>query len=118
MSAICQALSLMKVKHDKYKTAAIEEHRELLRLAEIGRDAEKEVLKTEYRLLEKYINMMPKTYRQRNRNWPIVQEFLQYHTAFAGSTSSIEKCIELGIDPDGYEIKTYSEYKKSVGVMK
>ncbi len=40
MSKICKALSLMKVKHDKQKSEAIEEHRELLRLAKIGEAVE------------------------------------------------------------------------------
>lgn len=69
-----------------------------------------EVLKTEYRLLECFISHMPKTYRKRNINWVIVQAFLQYYTNKAGSTSSIEKCRMLDIDPYGNEIKPYSEY--------
>ncbi len=40
MNKICTVFSLMKVKHDKLKSEAIEEHRELLRLAEIGKRTE------------------------------------------------------------------------------
>lgn len=59
----------------------------------------------EYRLLEAYVNKLPKTYRKSNCNWVIAQEFLQYKTSKQGSTSSIEKCIDLGIDPDGYTLE-------------
>ena len=74
------------------------------------KELENENLKTQYRLLEKYIYSKPKVYRKRNCNWVIVQEFLQYNTSKQGSTSSIEKCIILGINPDSYEIKSYYDY--------
>lgn len=59
----------------------------------------------EYRLLRNFISHMPKTYRKRNCNWVIVQEFLQRGTLKAGSNSSREKCTELGIDPWGYTLE-------------
>jgi len=36
-------------------------------------------------------------------NWAFVQKFLLSHTNHAGSNSSIEHCLFLGIDPDRYE---------------
>ena len=58
-------------------------------------------LDMEYRLLKNFIAHMPNTYRKRNVNWVIVKEFLQRGTSKGGSTSSIEKCRLLGINPDG-----------------
>lgn len=59
----------------------------------------------EFRLLRNFISHMPKTYRKRNCNWIIVQEFLQRGTSKAGSNSSRAKCTELGIDPWGYTLE-------------
>lgn len=59
----------------------------------------------EYRLLRNFISYMPKTYRNRNRNWVIVQDFLQFGTHKGGATSSVAKCRLLGIDPDGYTLE-------------
>jgi hypothetical protein len=65
----------------------------------------------EYRLLGNFIEHMPKTYRLRNVNWVIVKDFLQSGTSKAGSTSSIAKCRELGIDPYGYTLCKEEEIK-------
>lgn len=58
----------------------------------------------EKQVLKNFICMMPKTYRQRNINWIIVRDILLANTSTSGSTSCRNKCIELGIDPDGYSI--------------
>ena len=58
-------------------------------------------LEMEYRLLKNFIAHMPNTYRKKNVNWVIVKDFLQRGTSKGGSTSSVEKCRLLGIDPDG-----------------
>lgn len=63
----------------------------------------------EYRLLRNFIRHMPKTYRKRNCNWVIVQEFLQRGTTRAGRNSSIEKCVEIGIDPWGHTLDKTGE---------
>lgn len=59
----------------------------------------------EYRLLRNFIFYMTQTYRERNRNWVIVQDFLQLGTHKGGAGSSIDKCRILGIDPDGYTLE-------------
>jgi len=59
----------------------------------------------EYRLLENFIFYMTKTYRERNQNWVIVKDFLQLGTHEGGATSSIRKCLILGINPDGYTLE-------------
>lgn len=38
-------------------------------------------------------------------NWVFVQKFLLSHTSKGGSTSSINHCIFLGIDPNGYSLE-------------
>ena len=58
----------------------------------------------ELRILKNYIDNMPKVYRKRNANWVIVQELLMAGTLHAGRTSSIKKCIELGIDAYDYDL--------------
>lgn len=63
------------------------------------------ILEMQLRLLENFINKMPKTYRKRNCNWVIVKDLLQQGTSKGGRTSSIEKCLCLGIDPYSYELK-------------
>lgn len=70
-------------------------------LAEIGRNQ----TENEYRFLKNFITHMPKTYRKRNVNWVIVKNFLMCGTSTGGRASSIQKCIELGIDPDGYNLE-------------
>lgn len=62
-------------------------------------------LDMEYRLLRNFISHMPMTYRKRNCNWVIVQQFLQFGTREGGRTSSVKKCYMLGIDPDGYTLE-------------
>lgn len=62
-------------------------------------------LAMEYRLLRNFISHMPKTYRKRNCNWVIVKDFLQFGTFQGGATSSKNKCLMLGIDPDGYTLE-------------
>ena len=66
---------------------------------------EETILEMQYRLLRNFIDHMPKTYRKKTMNWVIVRDFLQWGTSKGGSTSSIAKCRELGIDPDGYTIE-------------
>lgn len=56
------------------------------------------------RILINFINNMPKVYRKRNQNWQIVRDILLMGTSKSGMTSSIEKCIELKIDPYKYSI--------------
>lgn len=58
-------------------------------------------------ILKNYIQMMPKVYRKRNRNSIVVRDILMYRTSTAGHTSCIRKCIELGIDPDGYNFNEW-----------
>jgi hypothetical protein len=72
---------------------------------ELCEKTEKETLILEYRLLENFIVYMPNTYRKRNCNWVVVKDFLQFGTSRGGRTSSIEKCLLLGIDPDSYTLK-------------
>lgn len=57
----------------------------------------------ELRILNNFINNMPKVYRKRKQNWEIVRSILLMGTSKSGMTSSIEKCRELGVDPYGYE---------------
>lgn len=57
----------------------------------------------ELRILNNFINMMPKTYRKRNINRVVVRDLLMSGTSKMGSTSCTKKCIELGIKPDEYE---------------
>jgi len=70
----------------------------------IASDFQDEIKRIELRLLKNHIELMPKVYRKRNTNVSIVQEFLQLGTSQGGRSSSYQKCIELGIDPDGKEI--------------
>lgn len=65
-------------------------------------------LDMEYRLLKNFISHMPKTYRKRKQNWVIVQDFLQLGTREGGTTSSIRKCLMLGIEPDGFTLERRS----------
>ena len=58
----------------------------------------------ELRILKNFINCMTKTYRSRTANWCVVRDILMGGTPKMGSTSCIEKCTILGIDPFGYEI--------------
>lgn len=58
----------------------------------------------EIRIIKNYLKMMPKTYRKRNPNWCVVRDLLMSSTSHSGRTSSINKCIELGIAPDNHEI--------------
>ena len=58
----------------------------------------------ELRILRNYLSMMPKTYRKRTVNFVIVRDLIMQGTGTAGSTSCGKKCVELGIDPYGYEI--------------
>ena len=66
-------------------------------------------LEMELRLLRNFISHMPKTYRKRNQNWVIVKKFLQSGTSKGGSTSSVEKCMLLGINPYGYSLESEVE---------
>jgi len=63
----------------------------------------------ELRILKNYIDNMPKVYRKRHVNFVIVQDILLWGTSTAGKTSCVNKCIELGIDPYGYDL---TEVKK------
>ena len=58
----------------------------------------------ELRILENFIDCMPNAYRKRNRNQAVVRDILLAGTSTMGSTSCYKKCLELGIDPDGYSI--------------
>lgn len=58
----------------------------------------------ELRILRNFINCMPNTYRKRNCNWVVVRDILMNGTSTAGRTSCIRKCVELDIDPYGYEV--------------
>jgi hypothetical protein len=70
-------------------------------------------IKFQLDILRNYIDMMPKTYRKRNRNSVVVRDILMYRKNTAGQTSCIKKCIELGIDPDGYDFKRRGRGKKN-----
>lgn len=59
----------------------------------------------EFKILENFIYMMPKTYRQRNANHVVARDILLRNTSTAGMTSCCIKCRELGIDPYGYDLK-------------
>jgi len=63
-------------------------------------------LEMELRLLKNFISYMPKSYRKRTQNWVVVKNFLQWGTSKGGSTSSIEKCRMLGIDPYGHSVES------------
>ena len=63
-----------------------------------------EIRALELRVLENYIENMTKVYRRRNSNWVVVRDILLIGTSTSGRTSSINKCIELGIDPYEYEL--------------
>jgi hypothetical protein len=58
----------------------------------------------ELRILNNFINCMPKVYRQRSTNTVVVRDILMNGTSTAGKGSCIKKCIELGIDPDGRQL--------------
>lgn len=58
----------------------------------------------ELRILRNFIRMMPKTYRKRTMNRTVVRDILMAGTSTMGSNSCVGKCIELNIDPDGYEL--------------
>ena len=59
----------------------------------------------ELRILRNYLMMMPKAYRKRTVNWLVVRDILMRGTRTEGMTSCISKCIELGIDHSGYDLK-------------
>jgi hypothetical protein len=56
----------------------------------------------ELNILENFLYMMPKTYRNRSQNWVVVRDILLSGTSTGGQTSCIKKCRELGIDPYGH----------------
>lgn len=66
---------------------------------------EQKTYPNELNTIKNVLRIMPKTYRKKSMNWVIVQDILMSSTSFAGSTSSIRKCIELGIDPDSYTLE-------------
>ena len=59
----------------------------------------------ELRILNNFINEMPKIYRTRNANWCVVRDILMQGTSTAGRTSCIDKCIDLGVDPYEYKLQ-------------
>lgn len=59
---------------------------------------------SEIQIVKNYIYHKPKVYRQKNMNWVVVRDILMSGTRNMGSTSCIEKCRELEIDPYAYEI--------------
>lgn len=59
----------------------------------------------ELRILDNFIRNMTKTYRNRHQNWVVVRDILMAGTPTAGSTSCIQKCIDIGINPDGYNLE-------------
>ena len=59
----------------------------------------------ELRILKNFINCMTKAYRNRTINWCVVRDILMVGTSTMGSTSCIEKCTILGIDPFGYKLE-------------
>ncbi len=63
----------------------------------------------ELKIVENFINMMPKVYRQRNANHVVVRNILMNGTSTAGMTSCCVKCMELGIDPYGYDLERIEE---------
>jgi hypothetical protein len=60
--------------------------------------------KYEKNILKNYIGCMTKAYRLRTINWCVVRDILLNGTSTAGKTSSINKCIELDIDPYSYDL--------------
>jgi len=57
------------------------------------------------RILENYLDMMPKVYSKRHSNWVVARDLLLNRTSTAGRTSCIAKCRDLGIDPYGHDLK-------------
>lgn len=64
------------------------------------------MLEYELRILKNFIDMMPKIYRKRNQNYVVVRDILMNRSSTAGKTSCIYKCVELGIDPYGKDLKS------------
>lgn len=65
--------------------------------------------KYEKNILKNFINCMTKAYRLRTPNQAVVRDILLNGTSTAGQTSCIRRCIELNIDPDGYELESEDE---------
>lgn len=65
-------------------------------------------------ILRNVIGLLPKTYRNRNTNAVIVSDILLVGTDHSGSTSSHNKCIELGINPGGYLLPTFKEIREFI----
>lgn len=59
---------------------------------------------TELIILNNFISSMPKSYRKRTINWCVVRDIFMRGTSTMGSTSCIGKCIDLDINPYGYEL--------------
>ena len=49
-------------------------------------------------------NAMLRSWWEMSPNWVRVQAFLNWNTRKAGSTSSGEQCVFIGLDPDSHEL--------------
>lgn len=63
------------------------------------------------RILNNFIDMMPKIYRKRNDNINVVRDIILRRTFTAGQTSCIELCRALGIDPFGHDFRQMEKEK-------
>ncbi len=62
-------------------------------------------IKDELRIVKNFLSHMPKTYRKRSMNFVVVKDILMRGTSTAGMGSCCKKCLELGIDPYGYDLE-------------
>lgn len=69
-------------------------------------DGEKEMIdniapETERRILTNFLYAMPNSYARTSFNFAVVQDLITRGTNHGGSTSAIEECKRIGIDPFG-----------------
>ena len=55
------------------------------------------------RILQNFIDCMPKAYRKRHDNAAVVRDIILAGTNAAGRSSCVRLCRDLGIDPYGYD---------------
>lgn len=63
------------------------------------------VKELELRILNNFVSKMTKAYSKRTINWCIVRDILMRGTSHMGSSSCIDKCYELGINPYEYNLE-------------
>lgn len=67
-------------------------------------DDKKIPVASELQILRNACSLMSKKWNRRTVNWAKVKFILLWGTNHSGSSSSIDKCRELGIDPWGYSL--------------